>query len=56
MFSLGEAAQHLGVAYKTIQREVRDGNIGSVKIGRRRMIRDDQLQQYIDDHTIDPDD
>ena len=37
-YSLRETALRLGVSLSTIEKAVRDGSLGSVKLGRRRLI------------------
>jgi excisionase family DNA binding protein len=53
LYSIEEVAAHLKVHPKTVEIRIRRGELGSMSIGRRVMIRADQLQAFIDAHTVD---
>lgn len=53
LLSLKDAARHLGVHETTVRGYIQSGQLGSVPIGRRRMVREDQLAAFIDAHTVD---
>lgn len=55
LYDKPEVARRLGgVTTKFVEREIMRGRLGSVKVGRLRMIRADQLARYIADNSIDP--
>lgn len=45
--SLTEAAQRLGVSVRTIRRQIEGGGIPSIKIGRRHVIRNSSLAEFL---------
>lgn len=54
VFSLAEVAQRLGgITTKTVERMILRGELGCVVYGRRKFVRPDQLQAWIDVHTHD---
>ena len=53
LYSIEDVAARLDVHRKTVETRIRRGELGSVSIGRRVMIRADQLQAFIDAHTVD---
>lgn len=53
LFNLGVTAKKLGMHPKTVQLLIRRGELGSVRIGTRVLVRADQLQAFIDAHTVD---
>lgn len=55
LLSLKETAKHLGVHETTVRGYIQSGKLGSVPMGRRRMVREDQLAAFIDAHTVNPD-
>src|SRR5690242_6414007 len=48
------AAERLGVSRTTIYALIGDGTLGSVQIGRRRFVAEEQLQHYIAQRTTLP--
>lgn len=52
LLSLKDTAKHLGVHETTVNGYVKSGQLGSVLIGRRRMVREDQLMAFINAHTV----
>ena len=48
-------AERLGLHPKTVSLLIRRGELGHVRIGRRVMVRDDQLVEFIQARTVDPD-
>lgn len=56
ILSIDAVAEHMGVHRKTVERWIHRGEMGHVPAGRRRLVRADQLQAFIDAHTINPDD
>jgi excisionase family DNA binding protein len=48
-----DTAHILGIHRKTLERAVRNGEIGCVRIGRRIFFTDAQIRAYQDAHTID---
>jgi len=53
MLSIDDVAAHLGLHRKTIEDLIHRGELGSVTVGRRYWVRADQLQEFIDRHTVD---
>jgi predicted site-specific integrase-resolvase len=51
--SKADAVEILGISLKTLEREMKAGNIGVVRIGRRVFFTDAQLAAYQDAHTFD---
>lgn len=45
--SLAEAAQRVGVSVRTIRRQIERGGIPSIKIGRRHVIRNSSLVEFL---------
>lgn len=54
LWALPAAAERLGISRTTIYSLLRDGSLGSVHIGRRRFVAEDQLQHYIAQRTTLP--
>jgi excisionase family DNA binding protein len=48
LYEIPDAGNQLSVSARTIERLVKDGEIASVKIGRRRLVPHDALEDYID--------
>ncbi len=48
-YSVEEAADLIGISRRTIYELIRTGDLGSVKIGTRRLIRKTDLTQFLDD-------
>mgnify|MGYP001583974783 CR=1 FL=1 len=44
---LEEVAEHLGVSYQTIFRRVQDGSIKAWRMGRKWMVRPEDLRAYL---------
>lgn len=51
--SKADTAAALGIHRKTLERAVRNGEIGCIRIGRRIFFTDAQIQAFQDAHTID---
>lgn len=51
-YSVDEAADMLGVCRTTIFNEIKSGDLRSFKIGRRRLISEDALEDYIQNKEI----
>ena len=51
VLSIDEVAEHLGLHRKTIEKMIRLGDLTPTRVGRRVMVRVDELQQFIDRHT-----
>lgn len=47
MLSVGEAARILGISKWTVRRYIRDGKIPPVRIGRRVLLADDELDRFV---------
>lgn len=47
--SMRQAAERIGVSYSTTKKMAATGEIRTVKIGRRRLVPESVLQQYIAD-------
>lgn len=48
MYEIPDAAEQISVSARTLERLIRDGKVGSVKIGRRRLVPHDELVSYVD--------
>jgi excisionase family DNA binding protein len=48
LYEIPDAGNQLSVSARTVERLVKDGEIASVKIGRRRLVPHDALEDYID--------
>jgi len=48
LHSIPNAADELSVSPRVLERLIRDGEIASVKIGRRRLVPDEALADYIE--------
>jgi excisionase family DNA binding protein len=46
-FSVEETAETLGVSRDVLYDELRAGKLGSIKVGRRRLITRNQLEAYL---------
>ena len=51
VMSIDEVADHLGLHRKTVEKMIRRGDLVPTRVGRRVMVRADELQGYIDAHT-----
>lgn len=51
LFTVDEAAAYLRVHPSTVVRSIRSNQLGCVRIGRRMLIRADQLKVYVDRQT-----
>lgn len=49
--TIKQAAEVLCLHPKYVERLIRGGELGSVRIGRRVMVRPDQIARFIDDRT-----
>ena len=48
MYEVPAAAEQLSVSARTLERLIRDGEVASVKVGRRRLVPRDALVSYIE--------
>ncbi|MBO0834443.1 MAG: helix-turn-helix domain-containing protein [Actinobacteria bacterium] len=48
---LADAAERLAVSMPKLRRMAADGDIATVRIGRRRYVTDDELRRFIDSLT-----
>ncbi|MBS0196260.1 MAG: helix-turn-helix domain-containing protein [Planctomycetes bacterium] len=53
LLTIAEAARVLRVHRNTVDRELRAGRLGCVRIGRRVLVRIDQLRQFVDSRSGD---
>ena len=51
VLSVDEVAEHLGLHEKTVRKMIQRGDLTATRVGRRVLIRQDELQQFIDRHT-----
>ena len=51
VLSIDEVAGHLGLHRKTVELMIRRGELRSTRVGRRVLVRVDELQEFIDAHT-----
>jgi excisionase family DNA binding protein len=51
--SKADTADILGIHRKTLERAVRNGEIGCIRIGRRIFFTDSQIRAFQDAHTVD---
>ena len=51
LLSIDEVAGHLGLHRKTVELMIRRGDLVPTRVGRRVMVRVDELQEFIDNHT-----
>lgn len=47
LHDLDEAAELLSISRRVVDRLVHDGDLGSVKLGRRRLVPHDALEDYV---------
>ena len=50
--SLDEVASRLALSARTVARLVASGDLASIKIGRRRVIRSSALDTFLDRHAV----
>lgn len=48
LYSIPEAADQLSVSARVLERLIKDGEVDTVKIGRRRLVAADALADYIE--------
>lgn len=48
LYSITDAAGQLSVSPRVLERLISDGQVGTVKIGRRRLVPAEALTEYID--------
>lgn len=48
LHDMDEAADLLSISRRVLDRLVREGEVGSVKLGRRRLVPHDALQDYVE--------
>jgi excisionase family DNA binding protein len=48
VLTIQQTAAELLVSPRTVERLIREGTLGSVKVGRRRLIRREQLEAFLD--------
>ena len=51
LWSIPDAAQRLGVSQRYVWQLIAQGVLRRVRLGRRTLVRDDDLVRYIDSHT-----
>lgn len=51
LYTIKETAEYLRVTPRSVERWVRAGVIGSIKVGRQRRIRESDIQNYLDANT-----
>ena len=47
MYPIPEAAEQIGISARVMERLIKDGEVTSVLIGRRRLVPHDALEDYI---------
>lgn len=47
LHDLDQTAEQLSVSRRVVERLVRDGELRTVKLGRRRLVPDEALQDYV---------
>lgn len=47
LLTIDEVAERLRVGRRTIERFLAEGEIGSVKVGRRRLVPETELERYV---------
>lgn len=47
LHDLDQAAEQLSISRRVVERLVRDGELATVKLGRRRLVPDEALQEYV---------
>ena len=47
LLSLAEAAETLGIGRTRLLAEVKEGRLGTVRVGRRRMVMPQELEAYV---------
>lgn len=47
LYDIPTAAEQLSVSARVLERLIADGEVDSVKLGRRRLVSDDALRAYI---------
>jgi excisionase family DNA binding protein len=52
LISIAEAASQLALSQSAVARMIRNGQLPFVVIGRRKLIRDDHLEAFIEDATV----
>jgi excisionase family DNA binding protein len=52
IYSTDQVAQMLGVHRHTVQRLIRSGELGAIKVGRRLRITDEQLKAFVQRQQI----
>jgi excisionase family DNA binding protein len=48
VLTIQQTADELQISPRTVERLVRDGKLGSVKVGRRRFVRTEQITAFLD--------
>lgn len=51
LWSVEETAQLLNLHWQTVRKLIRNGDLVPTRIGDRVMVRDDELERFIDAHT-----
>jgi len=54
LLSVEAVSKHLGVAIITVRRLIKNGKLGYKKIGSRRLISPQQIQDYLDSVDVKP--
>ena len=55
LHSIDQVAALIGMHRKTVEKLIHSGELGHVRVGRRYVIRDDQLAAFVEAHTVDAD-
>lgn len=48
LYSVPDAAAQLSISPRAMERLISDGEVDTVKIGRRRLVPDDSMREYIE--------
>jgi excisionase family DNA binding protein len=52
LWSIEQVAQLLNIHEQTVRKFVRDGELVSTRLGDRVLVRDDEVERFIDAHTV----
>jgi excisionase family DNA binding protein len=55
LWSTEQVAQLLGIHWQTVRKLIRDGELQATRIGDRVLVRDEEVDRFIDAHTPTPD-
>jgi excisionase family DNA binding protein len=54
IYTTEQTAEILGVHRRTVQRLIRGGELGAIKVGRRLRVTEDQLRTFLQRHVVQP--